>query len=433
VNVLVVDDDKGTRFAVSRILTQQFGLAVTECSDGLEALQVIAKRRFHFVVLDIEMPTMSGVEVLECMRESEATKSIPVVVLSGLRDHETVQHLLKLGVSDYILKPPRAEKILAKVQRLLSVLPRTQQTAQDGSALRLSSDSPALVVDGSEDFRLVLVNELHAYGPVQEADSGAAALARFRDVPVGLVFVGQDLGVVSPEMLVKRLRRMCPDGPLRIVGLMDDMSKVPDGVFDAVVQRTFLPTMLRAAIQSFVETPGPLNALRAKVPDIVELAVTAAAQSFGMMFEAEVSAAEADAGVETASNAVVLMDVEDRFSVAVGVHFTTEAATAVASKMFGSEPDQITDDDRTSVACDVCNLVVARVQANLSERELKSVCGQPQRSGIAATEPVPAGEGWLGRLTLDVPGTLLLSLRVVDHTAPARTAAPASPLTATPA
>ena len=78
-NVLVCDDDRSTRFVVGRILTQQFGLVVTECADGLEAMQALARGRFHLMLLDIELPTMSGIEVLELMRESSATKDLPEI------------------------------------------------------------------------------------------------------------------------------------------------------------------------------------------------------------------------------------------------------------------------------------------------------------------------------------------------------------------
>ena len=93
-NVLVCDDDKATRFVVKRILTQNFGLTVTECCDGLEALQALSKGRYHFMLIDVEMPNMSGIEVLELLRESEATKSFPVIVLSHVRDGEAIQHLV---------------------------------------------------------------------------------------------------------------------------------------------------------------------------------------------------------------------------------------------------------------------------------------------------------------------------------------------------
>jgi two-component system, chemotaxis family, chemotaxis protein CheY len=419
VNVLVCDDDKATRFVVKRILTQNFGLTVTECGDGLEALQALSKGRFHFMLIDVEMPNMSGIEVLELLRESEATKSLPVIVLSHVRDGEAIQHLVKLGVSDYILKPPRTDKLVTKIQRLLKVLPKSQELTVDGSGTRLSSKSAALIVDGSLDFRFAMNTELQRYGPVQEADSGATAVARFRENPCPLVFIGQDLGVVGPDLLVRKLRQIRPDGPLRIVGVVSDMSTPPQGQFDAVIQRSFLPAMLRSSLGPFVEVPGPMNALRLMVPDFVELTVSATAQSFGMMFDAEVTAGEAQGNVEAVANATVEVDIAARLLVTVGVHLTLQSATDIAVRMFGTEPANLTDDDRISVAGEICNLVTGRITANLSERGMQSDCSLPAMSGTMTVTAPDETQGCLALLSMAGSGNLVLSINVVDRTADA--------------
>src|SRR4029434_8901023 len=97
-HVLVCDDDNATRFAVKRMLTQHVPCAISECGDRVQALKLIGREKFAFVRMDIEMPAMSGIEVLELLRESPATKDLPVIVLSNVRDDRVVRHLLKLGV-----------------------------------------------------------------------------------------------------------------------------------------------------------------------------------------------------------------------------------------------------------------------------------------------------------------------------------------------
>ncbi len=67
-HVLVCDDDNATRFAVKRMLTQHLPCTVSECADGVQALQMIGRERFAFILLDVEMPAMSGIEVLELLR-----------------------------------------------------------------------------------------------------------------------------------------------------------------------------------------------------------------------------------------------------------------------------------------------------------------------------------------------------------------------------
>jgi len=140
-HVLVCDDDNATRFAVKRMLTQHFPCTISECADGVQALQLIGREKFAFILLDVEMPAMSGIEVLELLRESPATKDLPVIVLSNVRDDRVVRHLLKLGVSDYVLKPARAEK--------LRVLERIEATT--ARQLRPLAEAAGVEVDGADD------------------------------------------------------------------------------------------------------------------------------------------------------------------------------------------------------------------------------------------------------------------------------------------
>jgi hypothetical protein len=77
-------------------------------------------------------------------------------------------------------------------------------------------------VDGNGDFRFVFAGQLQRYGAVLECDSGAAALAAFRESPVNIVFIGRELGVVGAELLVRKLRETRGSEGLRLVGLADE-------------------------------------------------------------------------------------------------------------------------------------------------------------------------------------------------------------------
>jgi CheY-like chemotaxis protein len=81
--VLVVDDDDETRGAVRDLLTEN-GLCVTEASNGRAALDILTSaEKPTLVVLDLDMPVMSGLELLDIMRRYERLSRVPVLVLSG--------------------------------------------------------------------------------------------------------------------------------------------------------------------------------------------------------------------------------------------------------------------------------------------------------------------------------------------------------------
>src|SRR6187399_2730427 len=405
-HVLVCDDDNATRLAVKRMLTQHLPCTISECADGVQALQMIGRERFSFILLDVEMPAMSGIEVLELLRESPSTKDLPVIVLSNVRDDQVVRHLLKLGVSDYVLKPARADKLVPKIQRLVSILPKKKPVREPGIP-RVSGTRPGLVVDGNGDFRFVFAGQLQRYGAVLECDSGAAALAAFRDSPVNIVFIGRDLGVVGAELLVRKLREARGSAGLRLIGLADEDADASfRGLFDAVVPRTFDTQALHEALRPFVVVPGPMTALSIVVPDLAGLVLGAAGQVFGMMLDADVATIEPQSTVVAAASAHVDLALEDRFVIRLGVHMGVVAATAVAARLNGADPSKVSDEDRATVAGEVSNLLMARLHASFSERSLKSeVSTSVQAAGGGQVKQPVDGEGLLIGLRFPAPAS----------------------------
>ena len=118
--VLVVDDEEVVRTGISRVLEKQ-GLSIHTAADGSEALEIMANRTIHIVLLDIKMPGMDGVEVLEHIR---ATYPDTVVVM--ITGHPTIQSAIectKLGAVDYLVKPFRVdelESLVLKAQQEVS-------------------------------------------------------------------------------------------------------------------------------------------------------------------------------------------------------------------------------------------------------------------------------------------------------------------------
>ncbi len=414
-HVLICDDDRATRFAVKRILTQHLGCRTTECEDGVAALQLIAREKFSFVMLDVEMPLMTGIEALELLRESPDTHTLPVVILSNVRDERAVRQLLQLGVSDYVLKPPRTDKLVAKLQRLIKVLPHDTPGANgEARALRLSPTAPAMLVEGNLDHRFFFASQAQRYGTIQEIESGASAVARFKDSTARVVFVGSDLGVVNAAMLVRKLRATHRDRPLRIVGMLD--ATAPDSlrqIFDDVMPRTLLPDTFRAAIRPFVDIPGPLSAFSERVPDLITVACSAASQVFGMMFDAELHQGELGTEAAASACATIPIQVDERFAVTVGVHLDTASAGAVAVKMFGS--DDVSDEDRASVAGELANLISGRIHANFRERGLPSRCGLPTAAPAGSVSAPSPTDGVLARFVIDGTGDFFVSAVVIDQ------------------
>lgn len=113
--VLVVDDDEQIRAAVHRALEAE-GFRVEEADDGPSALRAAGTRPPDAVVLDLGLPSMSGIEVLGELRRASA---VPILVLSGRAEEADRVAALELGADDYVVKPFLARELAARIRSLL--------------------------------------------------------------------------------------------------------------------------------------------------------------------------------------------------------------------------------------------------------------------------------------------------------------------------
>lgn len=414
-HVLVCDDDASTRFAARRLLEEHFGCVVREATSGAEALTMLAQQRYAFLLLDVDMPGLTGLDTLEEVRASDLTRTLPVVVLSNERRETAILKLMQLGVADYILKPIKPATFTEKIEAVVQSLPASALSGIDAASMLVRPDSTALIVDGNLDFRFFFANQVSRYGPVTQAESGAVALAAFKRSPGGVVFVGNDLGVVGSERLVLKIRAMHPSGVrfIRVTDMPQDVP-MPSEVWDGVMKRTFLPDSFRAAIRPYVFVPGPMSAVMQVVPNLTDVIDGATANVLGTMFNADVLKSKAEEPVTVAYTALLDVSILDRFIVRVGIHMPKAAAVGMAGKMLGMSGEDLGDEDLQSVAGELANMLSGRLHATFRERSLQSTVGLPTLTiGPSFTKP-GEGNGTVHRYALPASGDFLLSIIVVD-------------------
>ena len=122
--VLVVDDEHDIRDASERILTRT-GFKVMKATRGDEALDVLDKERTDIVLLDLKMPGMDGMEVLEHIRKLD--EAILVIVITGYATVETATEAMKLGAYDFISKPFEPDQLRIVVNRAWERIRLTQE------------------------------------------------------------------------------------------------------------------------------------------------------------------------------------------------------------------------------------------------------------------------------------------------------------------
>ena len=113
-SVLVVDDDDDTRGLVAFAL-RRAGLDILEASSGQAALEVVRTTAIGLVVLDIGMPEMSGTEVVQALRSRPETATLPILLMTGSGDDDSVIEGLDAGADDFLRKPVRLDELVARV------------------------------------------------------------------------------------------------------------------------------------------------------------------------------------------------------------------------------------------------------------------------------------------------------------------------------
>ena len=140
--LLAVDDIPQNLKLLDAILTPH-GYRVITASSGAEALDKVASEHPDLLLLDIVMPGMTGYDVCRAVRESEATRMLPIIMVTASGQDEKV-NAIEAGADDFIAKPVDAHELLARVKSLLRVKEYHDTiTAQAAAAARLEPDARA--------------------------------------------------------------------------------------------------------------------------------------------------------------------------------------------------------------------------------------------------------------------------------------------------
>ncbi len=118
--ILVVDDNKITTKLLRRYLEAN-GYEAQEAYDGVDCLEKVKERHPDAIVLDVMMPRMDGYETVKHLKEDDATKHIPVVIVTALNDVANQLKSIEAGADDFLSKPIEEKLLIAKVKLLSSL------------------------------------------------------------------------------------------------------------------------------------------------------------------------------------------------------------------------------------------------------------------------------------------------------------------------
>ncbi|UCH87027.1 MAG: response regulator [Dehalococcoidia bacterium] len=150
--ILVVDDEMINRVLLSTNL-QESGYIVETAEDGQQALEMLRAQPFDVVLLDLIMPRVDGYQVLAQMKDDDALRRIPVIVISSSDEMESIVRCIEMGATDYLTKPFNPVLLHARLNASLASLHEER--------MAILRQQLAQVTAAQEEERQRIVRELH--------------------------------------------------------------------------------------------------------------------------------------------------------------------------------------------------------------------------------------------------------------------------------
>jgi two-component system cell cycle response regulator DivK len=116
--ILVVEDNEANQQLMVALLGH-YGYEVLEASNGSEALSIVQRYHVDLIMMDMQMPIMSGYEAVEALRQDERTSAIKILAVTSFALSEEKQKILETGVNGFIVKPIDTRKLPRIVEQML--------------------------------------------------------------------------------------------------------------------------------------------------------------------------------------------------------------------------------------------------------------------------------------------------------------------------
>ncbi|MCX6062609.1 MAG: response regulator [Caldiserica bacterium] len=249
--VLVVDDDVESLRLYGDML-RRAGYAAVTASTGWEGIDLAVKEHPGLILLDLRLPDITGLTVLETLRTSLSTRSIPIIVVSAISKDDDVMKAMQMGAFDYVVKPITYDDMIRRVE--LVFFSRERQGEGD--------QSPVLVVEDSTIDGASLSEQLTGWGyQVTWVQTGKEGIAQAATGNFDVILMDGLLPDINGFEVVKEIRATERLGTTPIImltvlsGLVDKLKGFESGV-DEFLNKPVSWEELRVRIRSLTRLRG---------------------------------------------------------------------------------------------------------------------------------------------------------------------------------
>ena len=265
--LLVVDDDAMNRDMLSRRLARH-GYTVEVAEDGEQALKMIEGQKFDLVLLDIMMPGVSGLQVLEILRQRHSMAELPVIMATAKDESSDIVEALKLGANDYVTKPLDFPVVLARTESQLALkrareeIHRLAEELEKRNALlhqvltRYVSDEVATEILANPEERLRLGGETRLVSVLFTDIRGFTAFSKAKDARLVIQALNKVYDCIVPIIFEERgtFDKYLGDGLMAFYG-------APISSEDDALRAVRTAVKMRAAMHELLEKEATLRPL----------------------------------------------------------------------------------------------------------------------------------------------------------------------------
>jgi two-component system, sensor histidine kinase and response regulator len=215
--ILVVDDDASNRDVLARRLQAQ-GYETAMASNGREALEAVRTLAFDMVLLDIMMPEMDGYEVLRQLKADEASRHVPVIMISALDELDSVVRCIELGAEDYLPKPFEPTLLKARISACLDKKRAHDRERQLFEELQTSYERLQQLERSRDDLTHMIIHDLRT--PLSSVISGMQTVYVLGDMNTGQQEV-MGIAIAGGETLLEMINALLDvdkmeSGPMKL-------------------------------------------------------------------------------------------------------------------------------------------------------------------------------------------------------------------------
>lgn len=256
-SVLIVDDVQANLDSMEKLL-QAMGLEVTKAKSGPEALRILFDKKYSLILLDVQMPEMSGFEIAEEIRKDSKNDATPLIFISAYeQDKDKTISAYKNGISDFIAKPVDPEILRCKLNNYLelnSLREKTYSASLEKPSVFIVDDNNANL----KSFEQILKNEDL---DIWTCDSGNEALKTLKNNVFSLILLDIQMPEMSGFELAVKIRQLKQHHLTPIVFISAYEQD----------QKYILDSFKEHSVLDFIPKPVDPDILRAKVNNYIEV------------------------------------------------------------------------------------------------------------------------------------------------------------------